>query len=68
LLDSTRALMAEFIEKDYETLKQKTKTASWLALRLAGERQGVVAPSYRTFSLAIRHRPRFAQASRPRCH
>ena len=62
LLDSTRALMAEFIEKDYETLKQKTKTASWLALRLAGERQGVVAPSYRTFSLAIRHRPRFTQA------
>ena len=61
LPESTRALMAEFIENDYETLKQKTKTASWLALRLACEKQGIAAPSYKTFSLAIRHRPRFTQ-------
>jgi transposase InsO family protein len=61
LPESARTLMAEFIEKDYETLKQKTKMASWLALRLACEKQGVVAPSYKTFSLAIRHRPRFTQ-------
>jgi putative transposase len=61
LPESTRVLMAEFIEKDYETLKQKTKTASWLALKLACERQGIAAPSYKTFSLAVRHRPRFTQ-------
>ena len=62
LPESTRALMTEFIEKDYETLKQKTKSASWLALKVACERQGVVAPSYKTFSLAVRQRPRFTQA------
>jgi len=59
LPENTRALMAEFIEKDYEALKQKTKTASWLALSLACESQGVAIPSYKTFSLAIRHRPCF---------
>jgi len=61
LPNEARTLMAEFIEKDYETLKQKTKTASWLALRLACEKQGIATPSYKTFSLAIRHRPRYSQ-------
>jgi putative transposase len=61
LPENVRVLMTELIEKDYETLKQKTKTASWLALSLACDREAVAVPSYKTFSLAIRRRPRFTQ-------
>lgn len=61
LPETTVSLMAEFIENDYETLKQKTKRASWLALRLECEKRGVVSPSYKTFSGAIRKRPGFEQ-------
>jgi hypothetical protein len=32
LPEATRMLMTELIERDYETLKQKTKHATWLAL------------------------------------
>jgi hypothetical protein len=35
--------MREFIDKDYETLKQKSKTASWLALRLECGERGIIA-------------------------
>jgi len=61
LPESTRSLMTEFLENDYETLKQKTQYTTWCALRLACERQGIVAPSFKTFSLAIRQRPGFEQ-------
>jgi transposase InsO family protein len=57
----TRSLMMEFLEKDYETLKQKTRYASWCALRLASERQGIVSPSFKTFCLAVHQRPGFEQ-------
>jgi len=53
--------MTKFLEKDYETLKQKTQYASWRTLRLACERQGVVSPSFKTFSIAVRQRPGFEQ-------
>jgi putative transposase len=59
-----RALMAQFIEKDYETHKQKTKYASWIALKLACEREGVVSPSYRAFLRAVKLRDRFTQTMR----
>ena len=36
----TRDLMSEFILTDYESLKQKTRYASWIALKLACERRG----------------------------
>ena len=61
LPEETRALMAEFISSDYETLKQKTKYASWIALKLACDKRGIVAPSYKTFSLAVGRRPGFEQ-------
>ena len=61
LPEETRALMAEFISSDYETLKQKTKYASWIALKLACDTRGIVAPSYKTFSLAVGRRPGFEQ-------
>jgi transposase InsO family protein len=57
LPEASRSLMAEFITADYETLKQKTVYASWLALKLACDQKGVVLPSYKTYRLAIRRRP-----------
>jgi transposase InsO family protein len=68
LPDATRTLMTEFIERDYETLKQKTKRASWLALCLACENNGIVAPSYKTFNLAIRERPEYPQVLKRQGH
>ncbi|MEB2363143.1 MAG: DDE-type integrase/transposase/recombinase [Bryobacterales bacterium] len=57
LPQASRALMEEFITADYETLKQKTVYASWLALKSACDQKGVVLPSYKTYRLAIRRRP-----------
>jgi hypothetical protein len=57
LPETSRALMEEFITADYETLKQKTVYASWLALKSACNQKGVVLPSYKTYRLAIRRRP-----------
>jgi len=53
----TQTLMQRFITEDYESAKQKSKFTSWISLKLACEREGLVAPSYRTFRLAIAHRP-----------
>jgi len=68
LPEASKTLMTEFIEKDYETLKQKTKRASWLALRLGCEERGLIPPSYKTFSLAIRQRPGYEQALKRQGH
>ncbi len=59
LPEASRRLMHEHIERDYETLKQKTKYASWIKLQLACEAQGIAAPSYKTFCEAVRARPTF---------
>jgi putative transposase len=64
IAERPRALMAQFIEKDYETFKQKSKYASWIALKLACEREGVAAPSYRVFLRSLRLRSRYIQALR----
>lgn len=68
LPEASKTLMTEFIEKDYETLKQKTKRASWLALRLGCEERGLIPPSYKTFSLAIRRRPGYEQTLKRQGH
>lgn len=57
LPETSRRLMQEFIRQDYETLKQKTRYASWIKLRLACEEQRIPAPSYKTFCIAVRQRP-----------
>lgn len=57
LLEASRGLMYEHIEGDYETLKQKTKYASWVQLQRACDAQGTPTPSYKTFCLAVRRRP-----------
>jgi putative transposase len=64
LPDASLSLMEEFITADYETLKQKTVYASWLALKSACDQKGVVLPSYKTYRLAVRRRPVVEQTSR----
>jgi hypothetical protein len=48
LPEASRRLMYEHIEKDYETLKQKTRYASWIQLQLTCDAQQTAAPSYKT--------------------
>lgn len=57
----SRELLSEFIENDYETHKQKGKSAVYSAYSLACERRGVVAASYKTFCKAANQRPRYNQ-------
>lgn len=57
LPEASTSLMTQYIERDYETLKQKTIYAAWSALKLACDRQQVTAPSYKTFSNAVHQRP-----------
>ena len=57
LSEATRRLMEQFLDDDYETLKQKTRYASWAGLKLACENHAVVAPSYKTFCIAVKKRP-----------
>jgi putative transposase len=54
-------LISEFIENDYETLKQKSKFAVYSVYRLTCERRGVIPASYKTFCLAVKKRPRYKQ-------
>jgi transposase InsO family protein len=53
LPETTKKLTVDFVHGDYETAKQKSIRASWIALRMACEEQGLVAPSYETFRLAV---------------
>lgn len=57
----TRSLLEEFIENDYETNKQKGKYAVYADYLLACERRGVLPASYKTFSKAVKCRPRYNQ-------
>jgi len=54
-------LMNDAIEHDYETLTQKGRMAACGSLQLACEKQGVIPPSYKTFCLAVKQRPRHDQ-------
>jgi putative transposase len=61
LPEPVRALMAEFIENNFETFKQKSKYSSWISLKHVCDQRGIAAPSYRTFRRAVRKRDRFSQ-------
>lgn len=61
LPEASQRLMEEFIDLDYETLKQKTKYASWAGLKAACEKQGIQVPSYKTLYVAAARRPTFNQ-------
>jgi hypothetical protein len=57
----TQGLMEEFISKDYETLKQKSKLSSWALLKAKCEERNLTAPTYKTFCIQTRQRPAFEQ-------
>jgi putative transposase len=61
LPEPARALMAEFIENNFETFKQKSKYSSWISLKHVCEQRRVIVPSYRAFRRAVRKRDRFFQ-------
>jgi transposase InsO family protein len=61
LSEEARKLLTTFVENDYEDLKQKTKMASWAALKRRCDESGIVAPSYVTFCATVRERPAFDQ-------
>ena len=61
---STQALMEAFIANDYETLKQKPKYEVYGALVRACQEQEVTAPSYKTFALAVKKRPKQEQVQK----
>jgi len=61
LPEHSRNLLIQFVENDYENLKQKSKVASWAALKRKCDECGIIAPSYVTFCDAVRGRPAFEQ-------
>ncbi|HEV8366305.1 MAG TPA: DDE-type integrase/transposase/recombinase [Pyrinomonadaceae bacterium] len=61
LPEATWDLITEFIENDYETLKQKKKYEVWVVLKNVCDKRGVIAPSYKTFARAVRRRSGYRQ-------
>jgi transposase InsO family protein len=61
LPETSQKLLAQFVESDYESLRQKSRLASWAALKRKCDECGVVAPSHVTFNVAVRKRPVFDQ-------
>lgn len=68
LPEQTHQLMAEFIEKDYETNKQKRKYEVWAALKLTCDNEGIVCPSYKTFCRVISERNSYNQTFKRQGH
>jgi putative transposase len=61
LPEESRRLLLQFVDEDYENLRQRTRIASWAALKRTCDERGLVAPSYVTFCVAARERPMFEQ-------
>ena len=57
LPETTLKLLSDFIENDYETIKQKPKFEVYGALVRECEKQGVTIPSYKTFCKEVSRRP-----------
>lgn len=54
-------MLTRFIEEDYESLKQKSRRASWAMLKLECDKRGMAVPSYKTFCLVVKRRPSYVQ-------
>lgn len=61
LPEATLQLMEEFIDQEYETLKQKSMWSVYCSLRESCEQKGIISPSYKTFSKAIKKRSGYEQ-------
>jgi putative transposase len=57
LPQSTQELLDTFVTDNYETLKHQFMYEVYAELLLACERQGILAPSYKTFANAVHKRP-----------
>jgi hypothetical protein len=69
LPEKTRALMTQFIETHYKTLKQQRRLLVYGALARACESHGTAAPSYRTFGHVVTHHdPSYEQTLKRRGH
>jgi transposase InsO family protein len=68
LAEAARRAMTEVLEHDYETKKQKTLYASWIKLKSCCENKGIVAPSYKTFTIAAGRRDPYRQRLRRQGH
>ncbi|MEL6442349.1 MAG: DDE-type integrase/transposase/recombinase [Cyanobacteria bacterium J06621_8] len=64
LPEATVNMIGEFIEQQYETLKQKSKWSVYCSLREACEEKGIIAPSYKTFSQQIQKQAGYKQTLR----
>lgn len=60
----TRTLLKEFIENDYETIKNKRKFEVYAAYSLVCKKRGVLPASYKTFCKAVKSRPRHKQTEK----
>lgn len=56
LPEQSKGLMTQFIGREYETLKQQSRSAVYAKLLKAGEEQGVQVPSYKTFCKEVHQR------------
>ncbi|MGH7146874.1 MAG: Mu transposase C-terminal domain-containing protein [Pyrinomonadaceae bacterium] len=54
--EPSKNLLTRFIEDEYETLKQQSRSAVYAKLLKAGEEQGVQVPSYKTFCDEVNQR------------
>jgi putative transposase len=57
----TRALMTEFIDQQYETIKQQGKSIVYCKFALECEKRGLTPPTYKTWCHRINRRPREEQ-------
>jgi len=64
----TARLLADALENDYESIKQKSRRICWLGLQRKCEQEGALAPSYKTFCLAVRQRSGFNQTLKREGH
>lgn len=68
LSEAVRRTMTEVLEHDYETKKQKTLYSSWIKLKFCCENEGIVAPSYKTFTTAAGQRDPYRQRLKRQGH
>jgi putative transposase len=61
LPEATLNLIEKFITDEYETIKQKNFHSVYGSLLLACEKDGVIAPSYRTFAKAVKQKAGYEQ-------
>jgi transposase InsO family protein len=68
LPEATFELITEFIENQYETLKQKKKYEVWSILKNMCDKRGVIAPSYKTFVREVGRRAGYRQTLKRKGH